>query len=84
MNIGELKNKLDDLNVRPSDYSLEGTIKAARTILLYANSKWLTFECDENGKTVDKKVFETENEACQDMLNRMIYLKEWRKKRNLK
>ncbi|WP_443946585.1 hypothetical protein ACJVDH_05600 [Pedobacter sp. AW1-32] len=84
MNIETLKSTLDLLNVNPKDYSLDGTLLPMRTILLYSKNKWLTFEYDERGKEHDVKEFANENDACQDILDRLLYLIEWRKKYNVK
>lgn len=84
MNKSELRKKLDELGIKQTDYCLDGTLKPMRTILLFSNSKWWTFEYDEHGNIQDKKAFGTEDEACQDILQRLIYLQEWRKKYNVK
>ena len=84
MNKYELKVKLDELGISSKNYSLDGTLKPVRIILLFSEFKWWTFEYDEHGNIEAKKQFETEDEACQDMLRRLINLKEWRKKHNLK
>jgi hypothetical protein len=84
MNKVELKIKLDDLNIRPEDYSLDGTLKPMATILKLSSFKWVTFDYDERGRVQDEKTFDTEDQACQDVLNRMIELKGFREKYNLK
>ena len=84
MNKSELKLRLDELKINPIDYSLDSTLKPMRTILLCQNFRWYTFEYDEHGNIQDKKEFLTESEACEDMLRRLMYLKQWRKKYNIK
>jgi hypothetical protein len=84
MNKVELINKLNALEIRPSDYSLDGTLKPMRTILYFEYPNWLTFEYDERGHILDKKQFDTEDEACGDMLERLTYLRDWRIRTNTK
>jgi hypothetical protein len=83
MNIEELKLKLDAIGIPSSDYSLDGMLKPMCTILYFENPKWLTFDYDERGRVQDKKQFDTEDEACQHILARLIRLKEFREKYNL-
>jgi hypothetical protein len=80
----ELKRKLDDVGIRPEDYSLDGILKPMATVLKLLNSKWCTFDYDERGRVQDERIFDTEDQACQDILNRMIELKRFREKFNLK
>lgn len=84
MNKIELKTELDDLGILPENYSLDGVLKPMATILEFSNSKWYTFDYDERGRVQDKKLFDTEDQACQDVLTRMIQLKKFREKHNLK
>ena len=84
MNKIELKKQLDELWIRNADYSLDGNLKPMATILLFSNSKWYAFDYDERGRVQDKMQFDTEDQACQAMLSRMIRLKEFRKTYNLK
>lgn len=84
MNKIELKAKLDDLGIQHEDYSLNGVLKPMATILELSNSKWYTFDYDERGRVQDKKLFDTEDQACQDVLTRMIQLKKFRDKYTLK
>ncbi|HET8572897.1 MAG TPA: hypothetical protein VFL76_03405 [Edaphocola sp.] len=83
MNKRELKIKLDELGIRPSDYSLDGVLKPMSTILLFSDSRWWTFDYDERGRAQDKMSFDTEDEACQHILSRLIRLQEFREKYNL-
>lgn len=83
MNKRELKNKLDELNINTSYYSLDGVLKPNRYTLLYSNSKWWTFLYDERGRFLDKMSFDTEDEACQNMLILLIKEQEFQKKYHL-
>jgi hypothetical protein len=78
-----LKLKLAELDLPPDNYSLDELIPN-RYIFTHSGSKWQTFGYNEDRITVKKKEFETEDEACQDMLTRMIDLMEWRKKYHIK
>ena len=84
MTIEELKIKMDNLGISRYDYSLNGTLWPTRYILLHSKTIWLTFGYDERGNVDSLKEFNTESEACNDMLNRLVYLKEWKKKNNIK
>jgi hypothetical protein len=84
MNKKELKNKLDELGIGTNNYELDGDPKPSRYILSHVGSKWQTFAFDEHGNISEKREFDSEDEACQDMLDRLIYLVEWRKKYNIK
>jgi hypothetical protein len=84
MDIAGLKKKLIELNIPAGDYSLDGALLPMRTILKFADSKWWTFEFDERGRIYEENEFDSLNDACEDMLKRLIYLVEWRKKYGLK
>ena len=79
-----LKAHLNLLNINPNDYSIDGTLKPMRTTLLNSHNSWFTFEYDERGSVLDIKKFFNEGDACQDVIERLLYLKEWRKKYNVK
>ena len=55
----ELKRKLDDVGIRPEDYSLDGILKPMATVLKLLNSKWCTFDYDERGRVQDERIFDT-------------------------
>ena len=80
----ELKIKLDAIGIPSTGYSLDGTLKPMRAILYFENPKWLTFEYDERGRVLDKKQFDTEDQACQNILDRMVELKAFKEKYNLR
>ena len=84
MNKKELKLKLDELCIGNDNYQLDGILNPNRYILSKSGSKWQTLGYDEHGNVADKKEFATEDEACQDMLDRLVYLIEWRKRYNVK
>lgn len=65
MKIKELRVKLDELNVYPGFYSLEGELLPDR-IVLYSNyTKWEVFYFDERGNRENEKVFFSESDACE-------------------
>lgn len=84
MNKSELEERLEELEIRPTDYSLDGKLLPMRTILVNLNNKWITFDYDERGRVQNEKEFNTEEEACREILNRLINLKKFRKKYNLR
>jgi len=84
MNRKELKIKLDELGAENEHYELNGMLKPNRYILTHSIFKWQTYFYDEHGYISEKKEFKTEDQACQDMLSRLVYAMEWRKKYNVK
>jgi hypothetical protein len=84
MNKDELKIKLDAIGIPSTGYSLDGTLKPMCTILYFENPKWITFDYDERGRVQDEKQFVTEDEACQDILDRLLRLKVFKEKYNLR
>ena len=84
MNRKMLKETLDVLNISPKDYSLHGISLPMQTVLSSSGDKWITFEYDERGRSLDLKEFIDEEDACKDILERLCYLVEWRKKYNVR
>ena len=78
MNLRRLKKLLIAENMPPACYSLNGTIKPMAYIIFYSSPKWWTCECDERGRISDKKQFDTEDEACNDLLNRLRKMREYK------
>jgi len=64
MTITELKKELDNLNVRPSLYALNGELLPDRIILYRNHNRWEVFYFSERGTRHDQKQFDTETEAC--------------------
>jgi hypothetical protein len=64
MNREELKHKLDELNVYPGFYSLEGELLPDRIVLYHNYVKWEVFYFDERGNRDMEKVFFSESDAC--------------------
>ena len=84
MNKQELKEKLDNLDIDSSCYSLDGMLYPIRYILLHTKSLWLTFSYDERGNVQGLSEFKSEDKACKSMLSLLIELDEWQKKGNKK
>lgn len=67
MDIKRLKEKLDQLDVNPAYYSLNGELNVG--IVLYCNySKWEVFDLDERGGRSNVHTFYSESEACEYIL----------------
>lgn len=64
MTIEELKEKLSKINVKETDYSLDGTLKPDAIILYKNYYKYEVFYMDERGGRNEEKVFTTEQAAC--------------------
>lgn len=64
MNKEILRHKLDELNISPGFYSLEGELLPDRVVLYHNYSKWEVFYFDERGNRDIEKVFFSESDAC--------------------
>lgn len=69
MTIYDLKQKLDELEVDPAFYSLEGKVLNDRMVLYQSPRGWSVFYCDEAGLIMNEKFFHTETDACRYMHN---------------
>lgn len=65
MNRKDLKKKLDELEIYPNLYSVDGELLADRTVLYNSFNDWIVFYLDERGNRNNQKVFHSEDEACQ-------------------
>ena len=65
MNKHELIEKLDELKIKPTLYSLNGDLLPDRIILYNSYSDWIVFYLDERGNRRDEKIFHSESEACR-------------------
>jgi len=84
MNRNELKLKLDAIGIPSTGYSLDGTLKPMSTILYFEDSEWITFDYDERGRIKNETHFDTEDDACQHILDVMIREKAFKEKYNLR
>jgi len=65
MNTSELRVRLESMNIRSTEYSLDGSLQPAAIILLRKYAGWDVFYCDERGGEHNRKAFRSEAEACQ-------------------
>ncbi len=70
MNTAELRKKLLELGIDEYAFVINGKPNYECTCIQEKNGKWEVFYY-ERGDILDKKVFETENEACEHMLQSM-------------
>ena len=79
MNKKELKKKLDELNIYPRFYSLEGTLLPDRMVLYHSYNDWIVFYFDERGNRNQEITFSSEQEACQYLYEHFKRQKEHQK-----
>jgi hypothetical protein len=72
MNKIDLKSQLDDLNINPHIYNLEGSICNPGTVLFENYGKWEIIVAGDKGEQTIEKVFKTESEACEFLLEKFI------------
>lgn len=86
MNIVDLREKLIELQVNPSYYSLYQGLKSDAIILDSYHNKCEVFYIDERGGKHDELIFDNENDACLYIYNRFKNLKSMKEniKQNLK
>jgi len=60
----ELINRLNELYIRPTAYSLEGDLLWDRIIMFNSYNDWHVFYLDERGNRNEEKIFHSESEAC--------------------
>lgn len=71
MNTNELRVKLNNLSINPDAYSLEGGLCDECYILSKERSgKWEVYY-SERGLKSSCKIFDNEDEACEDLLKRL-------------
>lgn len=75
MNRNKLKENLDNLGINPIVYNLDGSISNPGTVLFYNYGKWEIIDVGDKGEQTIIKVFLTEDEACQFILNEFIKYK---------
>jgi hypothetical protein len=64
MNKQKLKRELERLNVDKRLYSLDGELKPDAIIMYNSYNQWEVFYLDERGGRNDKKIFDSEEKAC--------------------
>ena len=65
MNKNDLIKKLEELKIKPTQYSLNGDLLPDRVVLCNSYNDWIVFYLDERGKRRDEKIFHSEKEACE-------------------
>lgn len=71
LNRDQLRDALDWEGIRPSAYSLDGTEPENRYVLTIRPGGWSVFFM-ERGREVDREDFDTEDEACSELLLRVV------------
>ncbi|MFO7669885.1 MAG: hypothetical protein R6W31_09525 [Bacteroidales bacterium] len=76
MDKSDLKMHLDKLKVNQGYYSLDGDILPDRLVLYQNYNMWEVFYFDERGNRKDERVFMTESDACNYILEHFKKQKE--------
>jgi len=76
MNIDELRRAVKDLRINPSFYSILDSKIVNGHVLRQDGNDWVVYYLDERGGFHDKRIFETEDEACVYFLRRLEKNKE--------
>lgn len=65
MNKSKLKQKLDELKIRPDVYYIEDGLPVTDEVLVLENNygNWFVYYYERGNRSAEKK-FENENEAC--------------------
>lgn len=72
MNLQELEDKLIEYKIPEEYYSLNGGLPDSRVCVeLGKDGRWYTYD-SERGSRYDVRVFDSEDEACHDMIRRLI------------
>lgn len=71
MNRQELKSKLDESNIDPHSYSLDGRTESERYVLEVATGGWVVFYA-ERGQRTGLQLLATEDEACRALLDILL------------
>ncbi len=67
----ELQDKLKDIGIKPSVYSLDGGVYDDKYVLSQeAMGKWAVYY-SERGIIIGKRIFDNENTACEYFLHRI-------------
>jgi len=72
----ELKLQLEKLKVYPGYYSLDGDIMPDRIVLYQNYHRWEVFYFDERGNRENERVFMSESDACNYILEHFKKQKE--------
>jgi hypothetical protein len=72
MNRKELKKTLDEMNINPVTYNLEGVDTSDCYVLSKEVDGFWSVYCTERGILRYKKIFENESEACEHLLELVL------------
>lgn len=76
MNRTELKEKLEKLGIKARDYSLYGDLNPDCVVLYHSYYEWQVFYFNERGGRDSMKIFTSEDDACNYILNKFM---DWKK-----
>lgn len=68
MKIKQLEERLDEMGISKSSYSINSDLSTDTFILNEIYGKWEYFYFDEKGNKLGYKTFETEDEACEYLI----------------
>lgn len=68
MNLSELASLLDRLGIRPDAYSLQGGVPDDRYCIEKRGSTWYVYYAERGNRNAER-LFVTEEEACQYLLD---------------
>lgn len=71
MDVKELINKLEELKVPKSYYSINGNLSSDIYVLNQVYHYWEFFYFDEKGNTNNYRKFDNENDACIFFYNKL-------------
>jgi hypothetical protein len=71
VNRAELQAAFVREGVRPTAYSLDGSEPERRYVLALRHGGWAVYFC-ERGREIDVEEFDTEDEACSELLLRVL------------
>ncbi len=76
MNRYELKKELSNLKISPWYYNIDGVGETDQKLCLkYVDSQWMVYYC-ERGEIIYKRIYNTESEACEDILKELQHLEQ--------
>jgi hypothetical protein len=70
MKMAKLRERLRADGIRPDAYDLDNRSADEAYVLMHEHNKWVVFY-SERGLRSSERVFETEEEACRDLYDRI-------------
>lgn len=71
MNRADVRRRAEAEGIRESAYSLEGGLPPERYVLALEEGGWSVYYSERGTRTGERR-FETEDEACSDLLLRLV------------